>query len=85
MLNKHDVVPLYAQLERILREKILTGEFKDGDPIPSEAELTKTYNITRTTVRKAIGNLVQEGIPLSSSWQRNICKVTGNKIQYLEF
>jgi GntR family transcriptional regulator len=62
MLNKHDVVPLYAQLERILREKILTGEFKDGEPIPSEAELTKTYNITRTTVRKAIGNLVQEGL-----------------------
>lgn len=62
MLNKYDVVPLYAQLERILREKILKGEFKDGDPIPSETELTKTYNITRTTVRKAIGNLVQEGL-----------------------
>jgi len=62
MLNKSGHIPLYIQLGRIIREKIVSGEFKEGEAIPSETELTKQYRITRTTVRKAISSLVQEGL-----------------------
>lgn len=62
MLNKNDVIPLYFQLERILREDIINGVYKDGDMIPSETQMIKTYNVTRTTVRKAISNLAIDGL-----------------------
>lgn len=62
MLNRSDVVPLYVQLERILRDEILNGKYKEGEMIPSEAQLMKAFDVTRTTIRKAISNLVHEGL-----------------------
>jgi len=62
VLDKSDPVPLYMQLQRRLREEILSGQYVPGEKIPSETELTKRYQITRTTVRKAISNLVNEGL-----------------------
>jgi len=61
LLNKNDPVPLYAQLQRILKEKILKGEYEEGQMIPSETQLSSKYGITRATVRKAISTLVNEG------------------------
>ncbi|KQL49645.1 GntR family transcriptional regulator [Brevibacillus choshinensis] len=62
MLNKDDFVPLYIQLQRKLRTQILNGEFKEGEAIPSETEIMKTFQSTRGTVRKAIALLVSEGL-----------------------
>jgi GntR family transcriptional regulator len=62
MLNRSDVVPLYVQLERILREEILSGKYKEGEMIPSETQLMKAFDVTRTTIRKAISDLVHEGL-----------------------
>ncbi|NPV42594.1 MAG: GntR family transcriptional regulator [Firmicutes bacterium] len=62
MLTKDNGVPLYIQLQRLLKEDIVTGKYKEGDMIPSETQLSAKYNITRTTVRKAISNLVNEGL-----------------------
>ncbi len=52
--------PKYYWLKRILRERI--AGLNPGDAIPSESELCQTYEISRTTVRKAIGDLIQEGL-----------------------
>jgi GntR family transcriptional regulator len=62
LLNKHDVVPLYAQLEKMLRADILSGTFGAGDLIPSETVLSRDLGITRTTVRKAIEILAKDGL-----------------------
>jgi DNA-binding GntR family transcriptional regulator len=62
LLNKHDVVPLYAQLEKMLRGDILSGIFGAGDLIPSETVLSRDLGITRTTVRKAIETLAKDGL-----------------------
>jgi GntR family transcriptional regulator len=62
LLDKNDVVPLYVQLHRIIKELILKGEYKEGDLLPSEAAMMNTFNTTRGTVRKAISELVKEGL-----------------------
>ncbi|TDQ41113.1 GntR family transcriptional regulator [Aureibacillus halotolerans] len=62
MLNKNGYVPLYEQLRQQLRQQILNGTYKNGDMLPSENELMKIYSITRTTIRKAMSALVQEGL-----------------------
>jgi len=54
-------VPLYKQLKSELLEKILSGEWPPGEQIPSEAELASMYDVSRTTVRQAVGDLVTSG------------------------
>ena len=44
--------PLYDQLVDILTEKI-DHEYRAGDMIPSERELSERYGLSRTTVRLA--------------------------------
>src|SRR5690606_12704122 len=53
--------PLYYQLQTILNTKIDNGDWQPGDLIPTENELIKMYNVSRTTVREAINALVNEG------------------------
>ncbi len=54
-------LPRYFQLKEIMRERIVSGDWKPGDLIPSERELSETYGISRMTVRQAITELVNEG------------------------
>jgi GntR family transcriptional regulator len=61
-IDKDSVLPIYFQLENIFREKIKSGEWKNGERIPSESALCKTFNVSRNTVRKAIGDLINEGV-----------------------
>ena len=53
-LNTQTSVPLYSQLAEQLRQDIYTGRFTQGEKIPSEFELSRLYNVSRSTVRKAI-------------------------------
>lgn len=52
---------MYYQLKMILEEKISAGLYQPGDRIPSEADLCEKYTISRTTVRQALKELVNEG------------------------
>lgn len=61
MLDKNSPIPLYHQLSEILRNMI-EQDYHSGDFIPPEPELEKGFNVSRITVRKAIDELVQEGI-----------------------
>lgn len=61
-IYRNSPVPRYHQLKEILRERIRTGEWKPGDLIPSERELSETYGISRMTARQSITELVNEGV-----------------------
>lgn len=61
-IYRNSPVPRYHQLKEILRERIRSGEWKPGDLIPSERELSETYDISRMTARQAITELVNEGV-----------------------
>jgi GntR family transcriptional regulator len=61
MLKQDDKTPLYIQLKESIRSSILNGTLKYGDKIPTELELSESYNISRITVRNAILELVEEG------------------------
>ncbi|MDO4261278.1 MAG: GntR family transcriptional regulator [Eubacteriales bacterium] len=60
-LDRNTPIPLYFQLKNIILEDIKNQEFSVGDLIPTENELVEFYNISRSTVRQAISELVQEG------------------------
>src|SRR5690606_36647664 len=61
-VSKNSPIPLYYQLKEILQEMIDNEELKPGDALPSERELCEILGISRMTVRKAVMDLVNEGI-----------------------
>lgn len=52
----------YRQLADILRARIARGDWAEGRPIPSETRLVQEYGLARSTVRRAIAVLVEEGV-----------------------
>lgn len=60
-LNKSVPIPLYFQLKELILAEIKSGNYKSGSLIPTENELSEAFEISRTTVRQAITELVQEG------------------------
>jgi len=61
-LNLESPVPLYHQLQEILRRKIAARTWHVGAQIPSEHELCRNFCVTRPTVRQALEGLVREGL-----------------------
>lgn len=55
-------IPLYTQLVGIVKRNISAGTLNTGDLLPSESELCRTFDISRSTVRQAIGALESEGL-----------------------
>lgn len=55
-------IPLYIQIKKIIKDKILSNEYAPGDAIPSEAQLQKRFGVSRITARQAIAQLETEGL-----------------------
>lgn len=55
-------VPLYTQIKEALRMRILDGTYKPHEQIPSESEMMKSFDVSRITVRQALGDLQKEGM-----------------------
>ena len=61
-LSRNTFEPLYYQIREDIREKINSKEYPPNSMIPTEAELCEHYGVSRITVRRAILDLVQEGL-----------------------
>ena len=59
---KNQAIPLYYQLDTILRKRIASDELARGDLLPSEEALAKEYNLSRITVRQALSSLESDGL-----------------------
>lgn len=55
-------VPRYHVIKETLYFEIRSGLYKPGDCIPSEKELQDRFQVSRTTVRRAIKELADEGL-----------------------
>jgi DNA-binding GntR family transcriptional regulator len=52
---------LYRTLQNNLKAQIIAGIYSEGDLLPSESDLQQLNNVTRSTVRQALSELVKEG------------------------
>lgn len=51
----------YREIEAVLRERISTGVYQPGSPLPSEEHLAAEFSVTRTTVGRACASLEADG------------------------
>ena len=54
--------PLYQQIKVLILRSLQVGEWKPGEPIPSEMDLAARYRVSQGTVRKAIDELAAENL-----------------------
>lgn len=69
-------VPYYQQLKQILAADIESRS--EGDMLPSESDLCRTYSVSRTVVRQALADLEREGLVLKVKGKGTF--VTGRKL-----
>jgi GntR family transcriptional regulator len=62
LIQRNKAIPLYYQLETILRRKIFAGKYSREKSLPSEDTLATEYEVSRITVRQALSSLEQEGL-----------------------
>jgi GntR family transcriptional regulator len=61
-LRRRPAPAAYAQIEEELAERIRSGALRPGDRIPPERELAEQMQVSRMTVRQAIGRLADRGL-----------------------
>jgi GntR family transcriptional regulator len=84
-LDESSAQPLYQQLQRALRGAIENGIIGPDDALPPERDLAEMLKVSRITVRKAIDELVDDGLLIrkqgsgtfvSNRVEKNFAKLT---------
>ncbi len=84
-LDESSAQPLYQQLQRALRDAIENGVIAPDDALPPERDLAEMLKVSRITVRKAIDELVDDGLLIrkqgsgtfvSNRVEKNFAKLT---------
>ena len=57
----HSELPAYEQVKAWVKGHIASGQWKPGDPVPSEAALMQRFGISRMTANRALRELAAEG------------------------
>ncbi|HWD38039.1 MAG TPA: winged helix-turn-helix domain-containing protein, partial [Fimbriimonas sp.] len=57
-----------------IRAKIQSGDFPIGKLLPSERELQEGYSVSRTTIRRALADLIDSGWAESSPNRGVVCR-----------
>lgn len=55
-------VPPYRQIAEILRRRIASGGYLPDTRIPTESELVDEFEVARTTARRAVAVLREDGL-----------------------
>lgn len=57
--------PLHLAISEQIRLWLESGQYRPGDRLPSEHQLMAQFNVSRITIRRAISNLMQQGLVVS--------------------
>ena len=79
MFDKRKIIPLYSQIEQSIMEKIKQGLLAEGESLPSEQELARSFHVSRMTARQALHGLKQNGYVVTI--RRKGTFVTTSKIE----
>jgi len=85
MVDPSTPTPQYRRLQATLKKQILTGVYKEGDLLPSEHELCALHSVARSTVRQALGELVNEGYIYKKKGKGSIVSAKRNSRGLLSF
>jgi len=62
VIDRSSSIPFHLQLRKLLEHQIETGQWPQGDRLPSEPFLSEHYGVSRATVRQALHALEEQGL-----------------------
>lgn len=65
IINNSSLQPIYEQIMIQIKDKIMKGELKENDPLPSVRTLSKEIKVSALTVKKAYDELEAQGFILT--------------------
>ncbi|MCR4961886.1 MAG: GntR family transcriptional regulator [Lachnospiraceae bacterium] len=65
IINNSSMIPVYEQVVDQLRQKIMLGELKEGEGLPSVRVLANELKISALTVKKAYDKLEEDGLVIT--------------------
>lgn len=79
-----DKTPLYQQIAESVREDILYGRLRPGDPLPTIRDMAQRWHCTPGTVQQAYRDLARQhlvdGRPGQGTWVKDIPAVSGGPL-----
>ncbi len=64
-IDLQDATPLYQQIVNDIKSQISAGSLVVGDKMPSQNELARVYDVSLITVKRALAELINEGVLFS--------------------
>src|SRR5688572_7476285 len=74
----------YSTLARLLTEEIESGRYKVGQRIPTEAELTQRFDVSRHTVREALRDLKTQGLILARAGVGTVVRAKAPRTRFMQ-
>ena len=82
ILSNMDSTPIYEQITRQIKAKILSGELKHGEALPSMRLLAKELRISVITTKRAYEELEREGLITSQTGRGSfVAEVSGQRLR----
>ena len=83
--------PLHLKISQQIQQQIVNGDYPPGAKLPSERELIAIHQASRITIRRAIANLVQQGLVATYqgkgafvTQQKKVTYTISNPLTFLE-
>lgn len=76
----NNLVPVYQQIKETIKSWIIDGVYQPSEKIPSESELIKEFDVSRLTIRQAVGQLAQEGYLVSKRGKGSFVSISPDKL-----
>jgi GntR family transcriptional regulator len=71
--------PLYQQIKELLIQRVLSGDWKPGEVLPSEAKLAAEYQVSQGTVRKAIEEMAADHLVIRHQGKGTFVSARGSE------
>ena len=65
IINNSSMIPVYEQVVEQIRQKIMLGELKEGEDLPSVRNLANELKISALTVKKAYDKLEEDALVIT--------------------
>jgi len=84
-IDKTSSIPLNYQVKEVIKRKIKNGDWQSDKKIPNEMNLMDFFDVSRSTVRQAILELVSEGLLYRKKGVGTFVKKTQYEADFMTF
>ena len=80
IISHTSMEPIYEQIVRQIRAKIIDGSLKEKEPLPSVRTLSRELKISALTVKKAYDSLESEGMVVTVHGKGSFIAATNQEL-----